>query len=70
MFTVDVKQQCNNNNNLDVAGYVFDGVLLCCPFSYEMSCGWLGGAKVLGKLAVPGRPTIWITLGQCLMRLQ
>ena len=27
-------------------------------------CGWSGGAKVLGKLPVPGRPTIWITVGQ------
>ena len=26
--------------------------------------GWSGGAKVLGKLPVPGRPTIWITVGQ------
>ena len=25
---------------------------------------WSGGAKVLGKLHVPGRPTIWITVGQ------
>ena len=25
---------------------------------------WSGGAMVLGKLAVPGRPTIWITVGQ------
>ena len=25
---------------------------------------WLGGAMVLGKLPVPGRPTIWITVGQ------
>ena len=29
-----------------------------------MSRGWSGGAKVLGKLPVPGRPTIWITVGQ------
>ena len=28
------------------------------------SRGWSGGAMVLGKLAVPGRPTIWITVGQ------
>ena len=29
------------------------------------SCrGWSGGAMVLGKLPVPGRPTIWITVGQ------
>ena len=26
--------------------------------------GWSGGAKVMGKLPVPGRPTIWITVGQ------
>ena len=26
--------------------------------------GWPGGAKVQGKLPVPGRPTIWITIGQ------
>ena len=26
--------------------------------------GWSGSAKVLDKLLVPGRPTIWITVGQ------
>ena len=26
--------------------------------------GWSGGAMVLGKLAVPRRPKIWITVGQ------
>ena len=26
--------------------------------------GWSGGAMVLGKLPIPGRPTIWITVGQ------
>ena len=26
--------------------------------------GWSSGAKVLGKLPVPGRPTILITVGQ------
>ena len=31
---------------------------------FEISGGWSGGAKVLGKLPVPGRPTIWITVGQ------
>ena len=29
-----------------------------------MICGWSGGAMVLGKLPVPGPPTIWITVGQ------
>ena len=33
--------------------------------SCSPSCrGWLGGAKVLGKLPVPGRPTVLITVGQ------
>ena len=26
--------------------------------------GWSGGAMVLGKLPVSGRPTIWIIVGQ------
>ena len=26
--------------------------------------GWSGGVMVLGKLPVPGRPIIWITVGQ------
>ena len=29
-----------------------------------LSRGWSGGAMVLGKLPVPGRPTILITVGQ------
>ena len=29
-----------------------------------LSRGWSGGAMVLGKHPVPGRPTIWITVGQ------
>ena len=39
------------------------------PFRRELVCfstyrGWSGGAMVLGKLPVPGRPTILITVGQ------
>ena len=30
----------------------------------QIKRGWSGGAMVLGKLPVPGRPTIWITVGQ------
>ena len=37
-----------------------------CYFAYNhLNCReWSGGAKVLGKLPVPGRPTILITVGQ------
>ena len=31
---------------------------------FETVGGWSGGAMVLGKLPVPGRPTILITVGQ------
>ena len=29
-----------------------------------MKLGWLGGAMVVGKVPVPGRPTIWMIVGQ------
>ena len=29
-----------------------------------LKSGWSGGAMVLGKLPVPGRPTIWIKVGE------
>ena len=31
---------------------------------FHLVRGWSGGAMVLGKLPVPGRPTILITVGQ------
>ena len=31
---------------------------------FSLYRGWSGGAMVLGKLPVPGRPTIWIVVGQ------
>ena len=31
--------------------------------------GWSGGAMALGKLPVPGRPTIWMIVGQGLPAL-
>ena len=33
-------------------------------FSTRLKSGWSGGAMVLGKLPVPGHPTILITVGQ------
>ena len=42
---------------------------ICGKKPFKKSCpqpmgGWSGGAMVLGKLPVPGRPTILITVGQ------
>ena len=39
-------------------------MLLLCSHSHNDARGWSGGAMVLGKLPVPRRPTIWITVGQ------
>ena len=36
----------------------------CLVPPYRNTGGWLGGAMVLGKLPVLGRPTVWITVGQ------
>ena len=33
-------------------------------YIYHINWGWSGGAMVLGKLPVPGRPTMWIKVGQ------
>ena len=41
-------------------GHFYSPLSLLSSFSR----GWSGGAKVLGKLPVPGRPTILITVGQ------
>ena len=39
------------------------------PTNHLSLRGWSGGAIVLGKLPVPGRPKIWITVGQGLTAL-
>ena len=42
--------------------YSFDRRYFHATSPYKQ--GWSGGAMVLGKLPVPGRPTILITVGQ------
>ena len=39
-------------------------IFLYYPKYYNGCRGWSGGAMVLGKLRVPARPTILITVGQ------
>ena len=48
-------------------GFCLSCFHLCTDFSCFFAiccCGWSGGAKVLGKLSLPGRPTIWINVRQ------
>ena len=47
-------------------GYYLCGRVTVVPGSgiYQHEGGWSGGAKVLGKLPVPGRPAILNTVGQ------
>ena len=40
------------------------GISQGIQLQYEWKRGWLGGAMVLGKLPVPGRPAVWIRVGQ------
>ena len=38
--------------------------LITLFFIPKRFCGWSGGAMALGKLPVPGHPTIWMIVGQ------
>ena len=48
-------------NCLPTSSSVFFIFFSLCPVE---SGEWSGGAKVLGELPVPGRPAVWITVGQ------
>ena len=45
-------------------GHFYSHLFFLSSFSLPLGAGWSGGAMVLGKLPVLGRPTIWITVGQ------
>ena len=48
----------------EISGNTFASLKNIHLMIYILDVGWSGGAMVLGKLPVPGRPTIWITVGQ------
>ena len=55
---------CLQEVHVGLVGYIFLSPVLSI-FGFPLSGrGWSVGAKVLGKLSVPGRPTIWFTVGQ------
>ena len=44
---------------------LYSNIFSCIPLYCFYHCsGWSGVAIVLGKLPVPGRPTIWMIVGQ------
>ena len=48
-----------------VISFIFTVYVALRPHPNAIQCGgWSGGAKVLGKLPVPGRPTFLITVRQ------
>ena len=51
-------------NEFLAESYAFEQKPCFVPYHFYSTRGWSGGAMVLGKLPVPGRPTIWITVGQ------
>ena len=51
-------------HNLNIELWVRHSGLHSKTYILNIERGWSGGAKVFGKLPVPGRPTILITVGQ------
>ena len=52
---------------ISVSVYRFFFSLSLCPAEssfLNQKSGWSGGAMALGNLPVPGRPTIWMIVGQ------
>ena len=60
-----VRQQVKTFFMDNVINYVIININLS-PLSYNVLpyWGWSGGVMVLGKLPVPGHPTIWMIVGQ------
>ena len=44
--------------------FIFCSFLCVFSYCFLFSGGWSGGAMDLGNLPVPGRPTIWVRVGQ------
>ena len=58
MYFVSKYCKCAHNKKL------FIDILKHHQLHNGEGAGWPGGAMVLGKLTVPGPPTIWIKVGQ------
>ena len=64
VFVKRIRSFIHYNNELCISS---DLNVNICRFLSSISpdyWGWSGGAMVLGELPVPGRPTIWMIVGQ------
>ena len=43
---------------------IIEALPMCIEYAFTQHRGWSGGTMVLGKFPVPGRPTIWMIVGQ------
>ena len=59
-----MRREAGAGDALTVSFPIAPLIFLGFSFLLLLCWGWLGGAMVLGKLPVPGRPTIRITVGQ------
>ena len=64
MFAVKAKIDGSLYNQSSSIAFDETSSYWSAPKKLLISRGWSGGAMVLGKLPVPGRPTIWIIVGQ------
>ena len=60
-YSVTAHPRAKSQRNMLIIISNFVGLKKCIT---RYTGGWSGGAMVLGKLPVPGRPTFWITVGQ------
>ena len=63
-MAVDNKSSIFNTYEVYILKTASTGSGKCFNELGQLFWGWSGGAMVLGKLPVPGRPTILITVGQ------
>ena len=64
-FFVTLEKQGPLCNFVECTAYCCGAVLFRFDWLVVLGVGWLGGAKVLGKLPVPGRPTNLGVVGWC-----
>ena len=63
-FFNKTESDVNSRSNLKIKKIKKTEYVLCYILMANLPMGWSGGAMVLGKLPVPGRPKIWMIVGQ------